>query len=78
MPEKQRAEEVISELFAFWMGHPEQLPRSYQQSAKQEPLPRVICDYIAGMTDSYILAQHKKFCEKGSPQRTQRITKASS
>jgi dGTPase len=65
MPEKQRAEEVISGLFEFWMAHPEQLPRSYQQFAKQDPLPRVICDYIAGMTDSYIVAQHKKFCEPG-------------
>ena len=62
MPEKERAEEVVSELFEFWIAHPEQLPRSYQEFAKRDSLPRVICDYIAGMTDNYILAQHKKFC----------------
>jgi dGTP triphosphohydrolase len=27
---------------------------------------RVICDYIAGMTDNYILDLHKKLIEKGS------------
>jgi len=62
MPEKERAEEVIRELFEFWMAHPDELPRSYQEFAKSDPLPRVICDYVAGMTDNYILAQHKKFC----------------
>jgi dGTPase len=68
LPEKQRAERVVGELFEFWIAHPEQLPRSYQEFAKRDPLPRVICDYIAGMTDSYILAQHKKFCgAKKSP-----------
>ena len=61
-PEKQRAEPVVTELFEFWMSHPDQLPRSYQDFAKRDPLPRVICDYIAGMTDTYVLAQHKKFC----------------
>jgi dGTPase len=62
LPEKERAEEVVSQLFAFWVANPDKLPRSYQEDAKREPLPRVICDYIAGMTDTYILAQHKKFC----------------
>jgi dGTP triphosphohydrolase len=36
------------------------LPPSYQEKAESEPLPRVICDYIAGMTDPYISDQHEK------------------
>jgi dGTPase len=59
--EKQDAERVIAELFAWWMANPEFLPPSYQEKAQQEPLPRVICDYIAGMTDNYIYQQHEKF-----------------
>jgi dGTPase len=43
------------------MKHPEKLPESYQEKAKTEPLPRVICDYIAGMTDTYIYEQYEKF-----------------
>jgi dGTPase len=61
-PEKNDAERVIGELFAFWMKKPENLPSSYQDKARGEPLPRVICDYIAGMTDSYIYEQYEKYC----------------
>jgi dGTPase len=60
--EKNDAERVISDLFEFWMKKPETLPSSYQEKAKQEPLPRVVCDYIAGMTDNYIYEQHQKYC----------------
>ena len=59
-PEKQQAERVIRELFEGWMARPETLPASYQEKARQEPLPRVICDYIAGMTDTFIVKQHRK------------------
>jgi dGTPase len=61
-PEKDDAERVIRELFEFWMAKPESLPQSYQEKAGQESLPRVICDYIAGMTDNFIYEQHQKHC----------------
>ena len=61
-PEKNDAERVIRQLFDFWMAKPESLPQSYQEKAGQEPLPRVICDYIAGMTDNFIYEQHEKYC----------------
>ncbi|MFZ0731105.1 MAG: deoxyguanosinetriphosphate triphosphohydrolase [Candidatus Sulfotelmatobacter sp.] len=60
--EKDDAERVVTELFAFWMAHPESLPHNYQQKAKEESLPRIICDYIAGMTDPFILEQYEKYC----------------
>ena len=60
--EKDEAERVVSQLFAFWIAHPESLPHQYQEKAKEESLPRVICDYIAGMTDPFILEQHEKHC----------------
>src|SRR5581483_5890596 len=61
-PEKNDAEQVVSELFAFWMAHPEQLPHSYQEKAQEEPLARIVCDYVAGMTDSFIYDQYEKYC----------------
>jgi len=61
-PEKQDAERVIAELFEVWMSQPEKLPSSYQEKAEQEPLPRIVCDYIAGMTDNYIYEQYEKYC----------------
>ena len=60
--EKEDAERIVSELFAHWMEEPEDLPRSYREKAEQEPLPRVICDYIAGMTDPFIYQQYEKYC----------------
>ena len=59
--EKDDAERVVSELFAFWTSHPEALPHQYQEKAKDEGLPRVICDYIAGMTDPFIFEQYEKY-----------------
>jgi dGTPase len=59
--EKDDAERVVTELFAFWMSHPESLPHNYQDKAKEDSLPRVICDYIAGMTDHFIFEQHEKY-----------------
>jgi dGTPase len=61
-PEKNDAERVISQLFEFWLRKPENLPTNYREKAKQEPLPRVVCDYIAGMTDNYIYEQYEKYC----------------
>ena len=60
-PEKEDAELVISQLFELWMTKPELLPRSYQEKADHEPLVRVVCDYIAGMTDNYIYQQYQKY-----------------
>jgi dGTPase len=60
MPEKEMAERIVTELFAFWTAHPEALPEQYQAKIGEESLPRVICDYIAGMTDNYILDQYQK------------------
>jgi dGTPase len=59
-PEKEEAERVITDLFAFWMAHPDALPIAYQQKAKSEPLARIVCDYIAGMTDNYIYERYEK------------------
>jgi dGTPase len=59
-PEKDDAELVIGRLFDLWMKQPENLPSSYREKARQESLPRIICDYIAGMTDSYIYEQYER------------------
>jgi dGTPase len=60
--EKDDAERIIGELFAHWMEEPDDLPRSYREKSAHEPLPRVICDYIAGMTDPFIHQQYEKYC----------------
>jgi len=45
-------------MFDHWVAHPETLPPSYQeQIADGESVARVVCDYIAGMTDNFIRQQ---------------------
>lgn len=60
--EKDDAEQIVGDLFAFWMENPGALPHNYQEKARleSESLPRVICDYIAGMTDHFIFEQYEK------------------
>lgn len=58
--EKLRAEALVEELFAFWIRHPRELPAAHQPSAASPDLYRQVCDYIAGMTDRFILAQYRQ------------------
>ena len=50
---------LISPVSAFVI--PSEVGAMYKK-AGQEPLPRVICDYIAGMTDPFIYQQYEKYC----------------
>ena len=56
--EHDKAEEVVTALFDFWMDYPEELPAGYFEEMEAEGQARVVADYIAGMTDSYILLQY--------------------
>lgn len=56
--EHDKAEQVVTELFEFWVRDPGQLPESYFAEIESEGVPRVVADYIAGMTDQFILLQY--------------------
>ena len=43
----------IAELFQFFLSHPDRLPEGYAHRTLHEPSHRVVCDYIAGMTDAF-------------------------
>ncbi len=50
----------LRELFRFYVEHPEALPESSVRQLGSEPLAQLVCDYIAGMTDMYLLVRHEK------------------
>jgi dGTPase len=56
--EHDKAEEVVTSLFNFWIDAPEELPPAYFEEVQTEGLARTVADYIAGMTDSFILLQY--------------------
>ena len=56
-----KAKRFIGELFHLYLKKPEQLPNTTRSRiARGEDLHRVVCDYIAGMTDRYCLEEYKK------------------
>lgn len=57
-----KAERLIRDLFNAYVEQPLQLPLETQQRAEEseEGLHRVVCDYIAGMTDRYAIQEHKR------------------
>jgi len=52
--DKEEGERVIADMFDHWLSNPSALPQQYhEQIAAGESAARVVCDYIAGMTDSF-------------------------
>jgi dGTPase len=51
---RQSAMARIGNLFEHFLQHPEDMPESHQEAARDEPLHRVVCDYLAGMTDGFL------------------------
>ncbi len=58
-----KARRFIRALFEVYLSSPEQLPPGSQKRLKQEGAHRVICDYLAGMTDRYAQDEYRKFFE---------------
>jgi dGTPase len=44
---------LVQTLFEEFCRHPELLPDRYNRRLRTSPTPRVVCDYLAGMTDRY-------------------------
>lgn len=51
-----RAEAVhrLGSLFQFLIAHPEHISPGYREHLARSPVHRVVCDYVAGMTDAYL------------------------
>lgn len=52
--DRRRSMAMIAELFEFYLNHPSALPENYIEAAETDALHRVVCDYIAGMTDGFL------------------------
>jgi dGTPase len=63
--DRSRSVAALDELFRFLLEHPDRMPKHYADLAKEAPPHVVVCDYVAGMTDHFLLRQcHELF---GSP-----------
>jgi dGTPase len=52
--ERRRSTAMIAELFQLFVENPTRLPDHHRELSKAGPIHRVVCDYIAGMTDSFL------------------------
>jgi dGTPase len=59
----EEATRVIHDLFSAWVANPALLPQGYEARAQEEGVARVVADYIAGMTDNFILEQHGEWLQ---------------
>ena len=59
--QEEQAERLLETLFLYYLEHLDKLPEEYRQRMKamDEPPYRVVCDYIAGMTDRYAVNKFK-------------------
>lgn len=60
---RSQAKRVLKELFELFLEEPDILPPPLRQDAEQAPKDRrarLVCDYIAGMTDNYAIDLHRK------------------
>ncbi|HEX3471960.1 MAG TPA: dNTP triphosphohydrolase [Silvibacterium sp.] len=60
----EEAEQVITTLFHAWVADPALLPPSHASQIDEEGAPRVVADYIAGMTDQYILSHYQAWTSR--------------
>ena len=64
--DRERSVDALEQLFRHYLSHPEAMPEYFSEQAGREPPYRVVCDYVAGMTDHFLLRQHRELVGIGS------------
>lgn len=58
--EESRAQDMLEQLFHYYIAHLDELPADFLSIAQNEGPERAVCDYIAGMTDKYAVEQYSQ------------------
>lgn len=61
-----RAVRILEELFNFYLKHPREIGEQSRKRIRREGLHRAVCDYIAGMTDRYVMHEYQRHFGLGS------------
>jgi len=57
--DRDRSVKCLEELFVFYLGSPGSMPVFHEELTRTAPRYVIVCDYIAGMTDQFLLRQHQ-------------------
>lgn len=58
-----KARRIVADLFALYLGEPEVLPDPWRTDATTDDMSaraRIVCDFIAGMTDRFAIEEHRR------------------
>lgn len=60
--QEKKAQYIVKQLYYYFIEHPESIPGEFylHYQSGEETKERIVCDYIAGMTDRYAI---NKYCE---------------
>jgi dGTPase len=59
-----RAVKTLAELFRFFVSHPRAIGEQSRKRIRKDGLHRAVCDYIAGMTDRYVMQEYERHIGK--------------
>jgi dGTPase len=55
-----RAVKMLEQLFKYFLKHPKEMGKGAQNRVKKTGLHRAVCDYLAGMTDRYVMLEYQR------------------
>ena len=58
--QREEAVKAMAELFEYLLQCPERIPFGYRERLAGETRERIVCDYIAGMTDGFLTRLHRE------------------
>ena len=58
--EESKAKDMLCRLFEYYMKNPERLPPDFLPQLDFDGMERIVCDYIAGMTDRYAVYKYSE------------------
>ena len=58
--EETKAKDMLCRLFEYYMKNPEKLPPDFLPQLDFDGMERIVCDYIAGMTDRYAVYKYSE------------------
>jgi dGTPase len=57
--DRKRSVRALEELFYYYLHAPGSMPASHEELVSAERRHVAVCDYIAGMTDQFLLRRHR-------------------
>ena len=58
--EESKARDILKSLYEYYMRHPDQLPENFRPQLDFDGIERVVCDYVACMTDKFAIYKYEE------------------